>query len=56
MSKIIVDILLKAFSLLSPEMRKTLLAFVADLEAKAKLTQNPWDDVFVFVLKMLIGQ
>lgn len=56
MQKLIIDILMKAFGLLSPEMRKTLLAFIADLETKAKLTQNPWDDVFVFVLKLIVGE
>jgi len=48
-------ILQKILELVSPEIRDALIKFVLDLEAKAKLTPNLWDDVLVFVLKKVLA-
>ena len=37
----------------SPFLRDALVKFVSDIEAKAKATPNKWDDVLVYVLKLL---
>lgn len=42
-------------TVISPELKSGLTEFVAKLEADAKKTPNPWDDVFVGVLKTLLG-
>ena len=41
--------------LVSPELRKFLVDAVLELEEKAKLTPNLWDDVLVLVLKKLLA-
>ncbi len=38
----------------SPEIRKMLEQWLNQLEAQAKKTANPWDDVLVALLKTLI--
>jgi len=48
------DMLKKIMEFVSPELRKLLVDFVLDLEAKAAATPNPWDDVLVFVLKKML--
>ena len=40
---------------ISPEIREALGKLLDDLEAKAKLTSNLWDDVIVYVLKKALG-
>jgi len=42
-------------TVLSPELKTGLTEFVAKLEADAKKTPNPWDDIFVGLLKTLFG-
>ena len=45
------------FSVASPELRTMLEQWLAQLEAQAKKTSNPWDDILVGMLKtMLLGQ
>jgi len=45
------------FSVASPELRKMLEEWLAQLEAQAKKTSNPWDDILVGMLKtLLMGQ
>lgn len=45
------------FSVASPELRKMLDEWLTQLEAQAKKTSNPWDDILVGMLKtLLIGQ
>lgn len=40
----------------SPELRKQLEEWIANLEEQAKNTANPWDDILVGMLKtMLLG-
>lgn len=40
---------------ISPELRKAVIGFVEQLEKQAKATPNPWDDVFVGVLKLVLA-
>ena len=48
-------ILQKILEKVSPEIREALGKFINELEAKAKLTPNLWDDVIVFLLKKVLG-
>jgi len=38
----------------SPELRKMLSEWLGQLEANAKKTANPWDDILVGMLKTLL--
>lgn len=38
-------------SVISPELRKAVIEFVAQLEEQAKKTPNKWDDILVGLLK-----
>jgi len=42
------------FSVASPELRTMLEQWLAQLEAQAKKTSNPWDDILVGMLKTLL--
>ncbi|MBA7524152.1 hypothetical protein ES705_16289 [subsurface metagenome] len=42
------------FTVTSPELRKGLEDWLNNLEAQAKKTANPWDDVLVGLLKTLL--
>jgi len=42
------------FSVASPELRKGLEQWLDNLEAQAKKTSNPWDDILVGLLKQLL--
>lgn len=48
-------IISKILEKVSPEIREALGKFLDDLEEKAKLTPNLWDDVIVFLLKKVCG-
>lgn len=39
---------------MSPELRKAMVEFVNRLEAQAKETPNPWDDIFVGIVKFVL--
>ena len=58
MNKVIEGLLLNILgsivNIISPELRAELLKAVASLEAKAKTTATPIDDIFVKVLKVLL--
>lgn len=41
-------------SVASPELRKMLEEWIKGLEAQAKQTANPWDDVLVAMLKTVL--
>lgn len=42
---------------ISPELRTGIAEWLNQLEAKAKKTPNPWDNVFVGILKsVLLGE
>lgn len=52
------DWIMRLFSLvvtvISPELRKGLETWLNQLEESAKKTPNPWDDVFVGILKSVL--
>ncbi|MCP3678964.1 MAG: hypothetical protein GY782_01170 [Gammaproteobacteria bacterium] len=41
-------------SVITPELRKAVVEFVAQLEKQAKATPNKWDDIFVGLLKAVL--
>jgi len=40
---------------MSPQLREGLKTWIRDMEAEAKTTENPWDDIFVGILKTVLG-
>ena len=48
-------ILTEILKLISPDLREAIKKLVLDLEEKAKLTPNPWDDLFVWALKKILA-
>jgi len=47
----IINILLEV---ISPHLRKLILDFVNDLSTEANKTPNPWDNILVAILKILL--
>lgn len=41
-------------TVVSPELRDGIAQWVNELDAQAKKTSNPWDDIFVAVLKSVL--
>jgi len=41
-------------SVITPQLRQGLTAFVITLEKQAKATPNPWDDIFVGIVKSVL--
>ncbi|KKL54949.1 hypothetical protein LCGC14_2260280 [marine sediment metagenome] len=39
---------------MSPEIRDGMVKFVLQLEKNAKATPNPWDDIFVGIVKFVL--
>ena len=40
---------------ISPEVKDLMKSFIAKLDEQAKATSNPWDDMFVAILKEIIN-
>lgn len=55
MIRIILELLSKLITGISPKIREEILEFLKDLEAKAKETPNPIDDIIVLLLRVLFG-
>lgn len=55
MERIVAKILDEVFKRISPELRDHIKKFVIELEARAKVTTNPWDDLAVVVLKAALN-
>jgi len=55
MEKIIAKIIEQIVKQMSDNLRKELMAAIQKLETVAKQTQNPWDDILVLILKVVIG-
>lgn len=55
MNKWLFDLLSMVLSVMTPELRMGIESFVKRLDADAKKTPNPWDDIFVGVLKSILG-
>jgi len=54
MNKIIEKLLPLILTVLTPEIKKAVAQFVLQLDEQAKKTPNPWDDIFVDILKGII--
>ncbi|MBA7618693.1 hypothetical protein ES703_26024 [subsurface metagenome] len=55
MNEWILRIITMVLSVMTPELRENMTSFVKNMEAAAKKTPNPWDDIFVGLLKSLLG-
>lgn len=55
MIKIFLELLEKLISGISPNIREEILNFLKELEAKAKETPNPVDDIIVLLLRIIFG-
>jgi len=54
MNKLLEKLLPLILSVMSPEIKKAVAEFVLQLEQQAAKTPNPWDDMFVALLKGII--
>jgi len=54
MNEWMLRILGMVFTVMTPELREGLKQFVLNLEKQAKATPNPWDDIFVGILKTVL--
>ena len=54
MNVLLFRILLLVVTMLSPAVKATLADLLNKLDADAKKTANPWDDIFVAMLKTLV--
>jgi len=55
MEKILFKILAAVLKAISPQVRAVLVEFIKRLEVEAPKTPNPWDDLLVLVLKVLLA-
>ncbi len=54
MSGWLVALLQQVVNQVTPEIRDGLVEFVVKLEDQAKATPNPWDDIFVGIVKFVL--
>ena len=54
MEKYLLGLIRLLVTVISPEIRNTLVNLLSQLEAQAKKTPNEWDDVIVGLLKALL--
>lgn len=55
MDKWILGLLTRIATVISPDIRGMVVEWLRDLDTRAKATPNPWDDIFVAFLKMLLN-
>jgi len=55
MEKILFKILAAVLKAISPQVRALIVVFIENLEVEAPKTPNPWDDLLVLVLKVLLA-
>lgn len=55
MEKIIAKIIEQIINNMSDDFRNEITQAVTRLEAKAKASENPWDDIGVMILKVALG-
>lgn len=55
MNSFIVNLLVALLANMSPIIRESMVGWLKQLEIEAKKTENPWDDIFVSFLKVLLG-
>lgn len=56
MNRWLFTILSKAISLASPSIIENLRQLVEEMMVKAEGTPNPWDDIIVGMIQMLVGK
>ncbi len=54
MDKLLARFIPLILSVISPEIKKLVAEFVVQLEVNAQKTPNPWDDMFVAILKTIV--
>jgi len=54
MNKLLEKLLPLILTVMSPEIKKAIAQLVVNLDEQAKKTPNPWDDMFVAILKSII--
>jgi len=55
MNEWILRIIGMVVGVMSPELRTGMTKWVKNMEVEAKKTPNPWDDIFVGLLKSILG-
>ena len=55
MNKLLAKLIPLILATISPEIKTLMGDFIMSLDAKAKATSNPWDDMFVAILKEIIS-
>jgi len=53
--KILATIIEELLKRVSPEIRMAIRRWIGELEKSAKDSKNPWDDLFVALLKIVFG-
>jgi len=56
MDKVIIRILIAVLPLISSQFKAAIPDVLNSLEAKAKATSNPIDDIFVVILRGILGK
>ncbi len=56
MTSLFVRLLPLLMGKISPNIKLLIRAFVVKLEIDAKKTPNPWDDVLVYILKIIVNK
>ena len=55
MEKLIAKIVEKILEQMSDNMREELIVLIKRLDTVAEESENPWDDILVLVLKVIVG-
>lgn len=55
MERLFITLLLIIVGNITPAIRESLKTWLKNIEAEAKKTANPWDDILVSFLKTLLG-
>lgn len=54
--RLIIAIVVQILANMSPVIRDSIVVWIKELEAEAKKTDNPWDDILVMLLKAALGE
>lgn len=55
MEKFIINLLVSILGQMSPVLRESVILWLDDMQKRAAETPNPWDDMFVSFLRILLG-
>jgi len=53
--RILATVLEELLKRVSPEIRLSIRKWIQELEKNAKETKNPWDDLFIALIKIVFG-